>query len=64
MEGDSSSHTWLIVLQDFNLIKICRIGFAAARGGHMIDVMSYVHVDSRIPSPAIIFSVSYYFIII
>ena len=50
----------------FPLSKIVfyRLCFATAREGHMVDVLSYIHVDSRIPSPALIFtviSVSIYF---
>ncbi|XP_046458061.1 b(0,+)-type amino acid transporter 1-like [Daphnia pulex] len=33
-----------------------RLCFATAREGHMVDVLSYIHVDSRIPSPALMFT--------
>ncbi|XP_032784128.2 b(0,+)-type amino acid transporter 1 [Daphnia magna] len=33
-----------------------RLCFATAREGHMVDVLSYVHVESRIPTPALIFT--------
>ena len=32
-----------------------RLCLSAAREGHMVDVLSYLHVDSRTPVPALIF---------
>ena len=36
-------------------IRLC---FATAREGHMVHVLSYVHVDSSAPTPALLFTVS------
>ncbi|KAI1285240.1 amino acid transporter -like protein [Halotydeus destructor] len=33
-----------------------RLSFAAARNGHLIDVLSYVHIHKYTPSPALIFN--------
>jgi L-type amino acid transporter 9 len=42
-------------------LVISRICFSSAREGHMLDILSYVHVDSRTPFPALIFTVKFKF---
>jgi len=39
-----------------NTFTAGRLCFATAREGHLIDVLSFVHVESRTPSPALIFT--------
>lgn len=43
------------------MILIDRITFASGREGHMVDVLSYIHVDKRTPIPALLFFVALLF---
>ncbi|XP_072037430.1 b(0,+)-type amino acid transporter 1-like [Amphiura filiformis] len=38
-----------------NLLPSCRVGYAAAREGHMPNIMSMVHVSRITPVPAVLF---------
>ncbi|CAG0900866.1 unnamed protein product [Darwinula stevensoni] len=37
-------------------LHACRLCYAAAREGHLVDILSYVHVRRMTPSPALIFN--------
>lgn len=40
------------------MFAMCRLCFAASREGHLLDILSYVHVRRLTPAPGLIFHVS------
>lgn len=47
---------WKIIY--FFFYKLRRLCFAASREGHLLDILSYVHVRRLTPAPGLIFHVS------
>ena len=43
-----------------SLMNVNRVCYAAAREGHIVDILSFVHISKKTPSPGVIFNVSYF----
>ena len=54
MSRDSKSFNLLIIN-----VSVSRLTYVAAREGHMVEVLSMVHIKKFTPSPSIIFTVSH-----
>lgn len=58
----STTHLLNHSIRKLMLIPRFRLCFAASREGHLLDILSYVHVRRLTPSPGLIFHVSIFII--